>query len=75
MLSRAAGSPREDRLERVVAARDDAGAEVVDQQQVPCAARAPHSSVSDASSVNPTVRKLDACTRISAAVSGPIARS
>ena len=33
------------------------------------------SSGSGASSVKPTVRKFDACTRISAAVSGPIARS
>ena len=33
------------------------------------------SSLSAASSVKPTARKFEACTRIKAAVSGPIARS
>ena len=56
-------------------ARQDSRARVVDHREPRGARPARTAHASDASSVNPTVRKLEGCTRISAAVSGPIARS
>ncbi len=54
---------------------EDAGAEVVDEGQLVAAARLARAGASGGSSVKPTTRKFDWCTRRSSAVSAPIALS
>ena len=72
-LSAAAGSSRQ-RASRPGMRDSTPGADVVDHREP--AARGQLAQLrSGTSSVKPTVRKLEGCTRISAAVSAPIARS
>ena len=70
-----AGNERVAHLRLVVERRERARAEVVDERERRGGRRPRRARRSTGSSVKPTTRKFDWCTRRSRAVSGPIARS